>query len=164
MSDAGVMLARSFSLTEFEASETATRLGIDNRVPRELLHHARATCEMLQRIRDHLSVHFKRDCPIILTSGYRCLQLNRQKGSADSSEHVQARAADWKVLRSFGTTLQICRILAPLVDDLQIGQLINEHPNHGWIHTGIRTPSKIINRVITITHDGTRAGIQEAQA
>lgn len=159
-----VMLARSFSLAEFEFSHEAQRLGIDNRVPRELLPAARATCEMLQRIRDHLSAHFKRDCPLILSSGYRCLELNRRVGSNDNSDHPKALAADWRTMAWTGRPIDICHILAPLVDALNIGQLINEYPSAdgGWVHTSQRTPNKIVNRVITITHAGTRAGIQEA--
>lgn len=164
MSAAGVMLAPSFSLAEFEASETATRLGIDNRVPLELLANARETCAMLQRIRDWLSAHFKRDCPLIVSSGYRCLLLNRAIGSGDTSDHLQARAADWRVLRGFGTSMEVCRLLAPRVDELRIGQLINEYPPEGWVHTSTHVPAKVINRVITITHAGTSAGVVPALA
>jgi len=166
MTAAGVMLAPAFSLAEFERSSTATRLQIDNRVPLELLPNARETCALLQRIRDHLSAHFKRDCPLILSSGYRCLLLNRAVGSKDDSDHIRARAADWRVLRAFGSPTDICRLLAPRVDELQIGQLIDEYPDtgDGWVHTSTHVPAKAFNRVITITHAGTHAGITPALA
>lgn len=159
-----MQLAANFSLEEFEASETATRLEIDNRVPRHLLANARETCEMLQRIRDALSVHFAEDCPIVLSSGYRCLLLNRAKGSKDTSDHILARAADWRTLSRFGTPTEISRLLSARVDELEIGQLINEYPPGGWIHTSTRRPDKLVNRIITITHAGAQVGINGAQA
>jgi uncharacterized protein YcbK (DUF882 family) len=154
-----VKLTRNFTLEEFEASETATRRGIANRVPNELLNYARRTAEMLQRIRDFLTDLRGIEIPINLTSGYRSLTVNRAIGSADTSDHVQALAADWRA-PAFGTPTEICQVLAGRVDELQIGQLINEYPTgNGWVHTGARTPTKLINRIITITHDGTKVGV-----
>ena len=155
-------LTANFELWEFEQSQEASRLGIDNRVPGELMGYMRETAEMLQRIRDYLSSLRGFAVRINVTSGYRCLLLNRQIGSADSSDHVQAMAADWRA-PIFGTPIELCRVLAPMVDELRIGQLINEYPDrNGWVHTSIRTPAKIVNRVITITAAGTSSGVNAA--
>lgn len=152
-------LTANFSLEEFEASQTATRLGIDNRVPAESLPYIKETAEMLQRIRDFLTETAGRDIPITVTSGYRCLLVNRTIGSKDTSDHVQGMAVDWRA-RRFGTPTEICRALVPHVIGLGIGQLINEYPDgNGWVHTSIRTPMHALNRIITITADGTRVGI-----
>jgi zinc D-Ala-D-Ala carboxypeptidase len=159
-----VQLTANFTLEEFEQSETAVRMRLDNRVPKALLANAKATVEMLQGIRDYLSKVFNEDCPMILTSGYRCIELNRAKGSSDSSDHVQANAADWRVLRRFGSSMEICHILEDRIDELGIGQLINEYPTEGWIHTSRKPPTKAVNRVITITHAGTRMGITPSWA
>lgn len=155
-------LTVDFSLEEFEASGTATRLQIPNRVPNDLMGYALKTAEMLQRIRNFLSRHMGVDVQIHLTSGYRCLLLNRQIGSKDTSDHVKAMAADWRAPRA-GDPYTICKLLAPEIERLQIGQLINEYPDgNGWVHTSTRVPAKVINRVITITHAGTQAGVQKA--
>ncbi len=156
-----ILLADNFSLDEFEASSLATRLGITNRVPNELMENARATAAMLQRIRNKLGELLGRDIPIHVTSGYRCLMLNRELRSADTSDHLEALAADWRAPAA-GTPTRICTLLAPFVDELHIGQLINEYPDgNGWVHTSVRLPRKRMNRVITITRAGTDVGIHD---
>lgn len=152
-------LTANFSLEEFEASQTATRLGIDNRVPAESLPYIKETAEMLQRIRDFLTTKAGHEVPITVTSGYRCLLLNRTQGSKDTSDHIKGMAADWRAPK-FGTPTEICRALVPEIQKLEIGQLINEFPDrNGWIHTSIRTSMHALNRIITITTDGTQVGI-----
>ena len=60
-------LTKNFTLEEFERSDTAKRLGIDNHVPQFAVERLRTLCEkVLQPVRDHFGV------PIIITSGYRC--------------------------------------------------------------------------------------------
>jgi len=42
----------------------------------------------MQRLRDELSLHFGKDIPLKITSGYRELQYNRSLKSSDNSFHV----------------------------------------------------------------------------
>jgi uncharacterized protein YcbK (DUF882 family) len=157
-----VKLTPNFTLEELEASNEATRKRIENKVPNDLLPNMRKTAEMLQRIRDYLSEQRGVDIPITVSSGYRSLLVNRAIGSSDTSDHVQALAVDWRA-PTFGTPTEICKALAHRVEDLQIGQLINEYPgDNGWVHAGARQPRKMINRVITITHNGTSVGVHAA--
>jgi uncharacterized protein YcbK (DUF882 family) len=153
-------ITEHFSLAEFERSQAASRAGISNRVPTELLPNARRTLEMMQRIRDYLSTLAGRDVPIHLTSGYRCLVVNRMIGSRDTSDHVQALSCDWEA-PSFGEPDVIAAVLAPQVGALGIGQLILEYPPDGWVHTSAKLPAKAVDRVITITRDGVFAGIKQ---
>ena len=139
-----------FSLEEFTASDTAARLGIDNRLPDELRENALKTLEMMERIRFHI------DAPISITSGYRCKALNGVIGSKPGSDHTLALACDFCAPKA-GTPLQIAASLAPVIKIIGIGQLILEFGT--WVHVSTRIPDKIINRVITIDKDGTRAGI-----
>jgi zinc D-Ala-D-Ala carboxypeptidase len=139
-----------FSLEEFTASDTAARLGIDNRVPDNLLENVMTTLQMMERIRFHI------DAPISITSGYRCEALNRAVGSKQGSDHTLAFACDFKAPKA-GTPFQIAASLAPVFKIVGIGQLILEFGT--WVHVSTRIPDKIINRVITIDKDGTRAGI-----
>jgi hypothetical protein len=157
-----IRLTPNFTLEEFERSMTATRRQLPNRVPNDLMVYARRTAEMLERIRRFLTDLSGRECYITITSGYRCLTLNRAIGSSDTSDHVQAMAADW-ICPTFNTPTEVCRVLAGRCDELGIGQLINEYPaRNGWVHTSIRTPNKIMNRVVTITDTGTSVGIHSA--
>ena len=139
-----------FTLPEFTASDTAARLGIDNRVPDDLLENAMTTLQMMERIRFHI------DAPINITSGYRCEALNRAVGSKPGSDHTLAFAVDFKAPKA-GTPFQIAASLAPVFKIIGIGQLILEFGT--WVHVSTKIPDKIINRVITIDKTGVRAGI-----
>lgn len=160
-------LSLNFTLAEFTASETAARHGIDNDLPAELLANAKATCEMLERIRKFLTdkLGALHGAPIFITSGYRGLKLNALIGGKPNSAHTQALAADWHCPMA-GRPIEICRLLAPHVDDLGIGQLINEFPGvngagGGWVHTQVTKPVQAVNRVITIARSGVYPGILE---
>ena len=158
-------LSPHFTLAEFIASGEASRRGISNDIPIELLANAKRTTEMLERIRAFLSERAGRDVPLLLSSGFRCIALNRAIGSKDDSDHPKALAADWTA-PMFGRPTEIAKALAPHVDAPGIGQLINEYPSEwgGWVHTGVSIPSVAANRVITITAAGARAGITQEQA
>lgn len=151
-------LTPHFTLAEFTRSQTAARKGWPNQVPADLMVNAVATAEMLERIRAYLSERAGRTVPITITSGYRNFVLNRALGSSDSSDHTRAMAADFEA-PAFGTPLQVCRALAPVVDQLNIGQLINEFPPTGWVHVSTRRPTREVNRIITINRHGTFAGL-----
>lgn len=147
-------MTQHFSLAEFTASARATALGIDNTLPLDLMPNATRTMEMLERIRSTLGA------PVLLTSGYRCLELNRAVGGANGSDHVLALAADW-TSPMFGSPLDACRLLAPLARMLGIGQLIYECPKRDrqWVHT---SAGKSPGNILTIGPGGTtRAGILE---
>ncbi len=154
-----MQLTKNFSIREFTHSSTAIRLGINNTLPAILVGNAIATCNMLERIREHLSSLANKDIPIIVNSGYRCLPLNRALKSSDKSHHVTAEAVDFEA-PAFGSPTDICVALAPMVGVLKIGQLINEYPDRsGWVHVSTKLPEKLMNRIITIKADGTHVGI-----
>lgn len=146
-------LTEHFDLWEFERSDAAVRHGIDNRVPAGLVGAVVDTARMLERIRTRLWRAVGFECPLILTSGYRSLELNRLIGSRDSSDHVQGRAADF-IAPYAGTPQQVVNFLLPWVTDLGIGQLVLEYPDSpsGWVHVSTAVPRLDVNRVIAITH------------
>lgn len=145
-------LTKNFSLQEF----TATSYDVDNTLPSHLLPHAVRTCEKLEKIRAYLSEVAGRPCPIFISSGFRCLKLNRMLNSDDTSDHVKAAAADWTA-PAFGTPYETALALQPMVNQLGIGQLILEYGR--WIHTSTNLPVRPINRVITYTKSGVLVGI-----
>lgn len=149
-------LSQHFSMAEFTASDTAARKGIDNSLPEALLPNAIETAEMMEKIRAVLGSK-----PIIITSGYRSAVLNAAIGSSGASDHPKACAVDFKC-PEFGTPYEVAKHLSTKIDSLGIGQLIYEFGPGGWIHVSTRKPSKVINRVITISLRGTEAGIQRA--
>lgn len=151
-------LSTHFTLDEFTASDTAQRLSINNDLPIELLSSAIESAGMMERIRGHLGMLAGKPIPIIVTSGYRCPELNRKIGSSDISDHRKAMALDFKA-PAFGSPLQVCQALAPVVSVLGIGQIIYEH---SWVHVSTRTPDKLINRIITVQGRDYVPGIVEA--
>lgn len=151
-------LSTHFTLDEFIQSDTAERMGINNSLPPELGDNAIGTAAMLERIRAYLVEKSGRNIPIIITSGYRCPQLNRAIGSGDTSDHRKAMAADFRA-PEFGTPLEVCKALAPVVSVLGVGQIIYEH---SWVHVSTRIPDKLINRIITVSGRDYIPGIVEA--
>lgn len=83
-------LSENFTYKEFEESETADKLGIDNTITRDLIRNniKELVFHVLQPLRD------KFDVPIHINSGYRCLKLNAAIGGVPSSQHVMGQAAD----------------------------------------------------------------------
>ena len=83
-------LSENFTYKEFEESETADKLGIDNTIKRDLIRNniKELVFHILQPLRD------KFDVPIHINSGYRCLKLNAAVGGVPSSQHVMGQAAD----------------------------------------------------------------------
>lgn len=149
-------LSQHFTLAELTRSSVAKARGIDNTPPPELLPRLVRTAEMLERIRSTLQ------CPVIITSGYRCPELNRAVGSRSTSDHTQGHAADI-VAPGFGTPAEVARLLAPLVSVLGIGQLILEQVGgKSWVHVSTYEPERAINRIITVTDAGTVPGIVSA--
>jgi hypothetical protein len=151
-------LTPHFTLAELTRSQTAARRGIDNDPPATLYPALRATAEMLERIRAFLSQAAGHDVPLHISSGYRSPALERLVSGREFGDHLLGCAADWEA-PAFGPPIEIARVLAPEVDRLAIGQLINEFPPHGWIHTSTRVPARAVNRVITIARTGVWPGV-----
>lgn len=150
-------LSTHFMLAEFTASDTALRLGIDNSLPPELLPMAILTAQMMERVRDALCYRANAEVPILVSSAYRCMALNKAIGST-GKDHPLMLAVDFKAPK-FGTPLAVCKVLVPQMDALGIGQLIYEHT---WVHVSRRKPEKLINRVLTLQgRGGYAAGIVE---
>jgi len=82
-------LSEHFTLREFEQSETAKKYGIDNSVPSKYIPVLQQLCkEVLEPLRSFVGQ------PIIISSGYRCNQLNIKVGGAYASQHTLGEAAD----------------------------------------------------------------------
>ena len=154
-----MQLTQHFTLEEFTASDTAQRLRIDNSLPSELIAEAIKTAEMAERIRSLLCKLAGKEVPIQITSGYRCLALNRALDSSDTSDHRKMAALDFKAPK-FGPPIMVCRAIKPVMRELGIGQLIYEFDS--WVHVGRPEPAREINRVLTINAKGVRPGILES--
>lgn len=80
-----------FTFLEMIKSSTADKNNIDNNPTNpEIIDNINYTMERLDEIRD------KYGKPIIITSGYRCQELNKKVGGKSNSFHLKGLAADLK--------------------------------------------------------------------
>lgn len=131
------MITANFALSEFVASHTATRLGIDNTPPATVVATlTNILIPAMQQVRDLLGV------PVIIKSGYRCQHLNAVVRGSPSSDHLTGHAADF-VAPAFGDPLKICRLLQSKIELLRFDQLIYEV---GWVHISfnVRRRSQVL--------------------
>ncbi|MBO5084675.1 MAG: peptidase M15 [Bacteroidaceae bacterium] len=78
-----------FTIQELTASATALREGIDNR-PNKCAYHLLHV--LVQQLLDPIREAWGE--PIVVSSGYRCKQLNALVGGAKYSHHILGCAAD----------------------------------------------------------------------
>jgi hypothetical protein len=142
-------LTQHFTLQELTASDTAVRLRINNTPTPQVIGELQKTAELLEVVRRLLG-----DVPLRVSSGYRCLDLNRSLRSSDTSAHIPGRAADFTA-PGFGTPLEICRALANQVAALKFDQLIHEF--NAWVHIGRADDPR--QELLTIDNTGTRTGL-----
>lgn len=84
-----IQLTPHFKLSEFENSSTARARGINNKVPEHLIPSLKTLCtEVLEPLRAIVKE------PIIISSGYRCPQLNAAVGGSKTSQHMKGEACD----------------------------------------------------------------------
>lgn len=140
-----MILTENFTLEELYASATADRKNIDNKpdlvARRNLIKLAQ---NILQPIRDE----YKH--PIIVNSGYRCPELNKIVGGAQTSQHMKGEAADISCVHTKKAYLfsLIRRMMSQ--GKIKVGQLIWEYGDDNepaWIHVSLPTAGKL-NQVI----------------
>ena len=117
----------NFTISELLHSDTASKLGIKN-IPTDaqtLDNMFYLIVECLQPIREKIGK------PMIITSGYRCLDLNRKLQSKDTSQHARGQAVDF-VIKGMSVTdvVKFIRNCGVTFD-----QLIEEHGKDStWVH------------------------------
>lgn len=114
-------LSKNFTLSELTKSSTATRLAIDNTpTTADIDNLTDLTQNVLQHVRDRFG-------KVVVTSGFRCFQLNHAIGGSNFSQHIIGAAADFTVP---GRTL--IDVATWIRDHLTFDQLILEFDS--WLH------------------------------
>lgn len=126
-------LTDNFSLKEFEVSDTAARLGVDNSVPKNLMPNIITLASWLQVLRNRLCKHLGKEVQIVVSSGYRCPALNKAIGGSKTSSHMSALAADIRVPGLSVDTL--FSLIDELMWDMPADQVIHEFGR--WVHVGL---------------------------
>jgi hypothetical protein len=136
------LITPNFWLSEFLASDTATRLGLPNRPDAAALEALRTvTIPGVQSLRNCLSM------PVFVTSGYRAPAVNQAVGSSSTSQHVLGLAADLKCPQ-MGSPLTIARyLLQHWSHDFE--QLIQEGD---WLHVGFPPVGQKGRRQVLTAH------------
>ena len=133
-------LSEHFVLAEFERSATAAANGIDNSCPYQYIPVLQQLCKtILEPLRQHFGE------PVIISSGYRCNQLNIKVGGAYASQHTLGEAAD--IVPPYNqrqTPHSLHDWFEWLKDNTDFDQLILEHDSKGcyWIHVSCRRNRK----------------------
>jgi len=117
-------LSKHFTLSEMTVSQTASRKGIDNTPGQKEIAALALLCkEVLEPIRAHF------DRPVIVTSGFRSVALNKRIGGSATSQHCKGEAADFTVPGV--SNFELCKWMER---NLNYDQLIYEYGESGWVH------------------------------
>jgi hypothetical protein len=124
-------LSAHVTLAEFENSPTATTHGINNKMNESQIASAKLLCEnVFEPLRIHLNT------PIKISSGFRCVQLNKMIGGSKTSQHTKGEAMDIKIgAKGFNF----------IKDNLNFDQLIWEFGNDDnpqWVHVSFSSRNR----------------------
>ena len=115
-------LSDHFTLDELTFSQTAVRHGINNNPSSSVRNNLKILADNLEKIRTLLG-H-----PIRISSGFRCMELNRKIGGSVNSSHMDGLAADFTCER-FGKPIDIVKAL--FKSGIKVDQVIEEGT---WVH------------------------------
>ena len=119
-----IMASPNFSMDELTHSNTAERHGIDNTPNDNEKENLYKLAMEMEDVRELLN-----NKPIFISSGYRCLALNKLLGSKKTSSHIKGLAADF-TCRQFGTPNEI--VFALINSSIPYDQVILEFDR--WVH------------------------------
>ena len=131
-----------FTISELTASATALREGIDNR-PNKCAYHLLHVLvdQLLDPIREAWGE------PIVVSSGYRCKELNELVGGVKNSHHMLGCAADL-IAGNRADHRKLFRLIQQMQQEgkIRFTQLIAEN-DYRWIHISY-VPSDLKCQVI----------------
>lgn len=124
-------LSAHVTLAEFENSPTATTHGINNKMSETQIASAKLLCEnVFEPLRIYLNT------PIQISSGFRCVQLNKMIKGSSTSQHCKGEAMDIKIgAKGFHF----------IKDKLNFDQLIWEFGNDenpAWVHVSFSSRNR----------------------
>ena len=142
-----MQLSKHFSLSEFEKSSTATRLGIKNKAGSGEIKNLTDLCYAVLE-----PVRAKFEKPILVTSGFRSEELCVAIKSSKTSQHTKGQAVDFEIMGI--SNLQVALWIQ---NNCDFDQLIlefwkeEEGANSGWVHC---IYNEVRNRKQVLTFDG----------
>jgi hypothetical protein len=123
-------ISKHITFTEATKSNTATRLGIDNKPSPEIIETMKATAEnVFEPIREQCG-------PIRISSFYRSSELNRAIGGAKISQHCKGEAIDIQAINV--TNAELFRVACELDQFDQIIWEFGTLTEPDWIHISFK--------------------------
>ncbi len=138
---APISLSPHFTLAEFVATQ---HRGIDNTPTAPAIANLKYTAMQMEAVRLLLG------CPIIITSGYRCEELNKAVGGQPNSQHLWGQAVDF-IAPSYGPPMTIASRLKD--SGIHFDQCIVEFDR--WVHLSF-VPNNPRCQLLRIDATGTR--------
>ena len=149
-----MQLSEHFTLQDLCYSSTASKLGINNTPPSDIIEKLRYLAI------NGLEPIYKQFGKLTINSGYRGTALNVAVGGASTSQHCKGEAADIEVLGVNNYDLAVW-----IRDNLEFDQLILEFatnlssdPNSGWVHLSLKSANNR-HQLLTIDSSGTKSGL-----
>jgi hypothetical protein len=147
-----MQLSKNLSLAEMIISSEAKRKNINNMPSEDILDNMKKLAiNIFQPIREHFNA------PIHISSGYRCIALNKSIGGASSSQHCSGEAMD---IDMDGTTISNAQIFHWIKDNLVFDQLIWEFgtdANPDWVHVSYESNGKQRKQILKATKKNGKA-------
>lgn len=138
-----IILSKHFKLSEFTRSATASAKKIDNTPSLEIVSNLQQLCiHVLEPLREHFN------CPITISSGYRCQALNTAVGGVATSQHMTGEAADIHITDEATGKRWFLWIMNNLRFDQLIWEKSTPTSTHHWIHVSFRQGGKQRQQVI----------------
>ena len=138
-------LSEHFTLAELTRSDAATRFGLNNTPPADVIAKLGLVC---QHVLEPVRQHYGR--PVTVNSGYRSPAVNKAVKGAATSQHVRGEAVDFEV-----PGVANGDVAAWVRDNLQFDQLILEAytpglPSSGWVHCSWKA-GRLRRSILTFT-------------
>lgn len=121
---------KNFKISELEYSDIAKKYKINNTIPDEFEFNAKRLLEFLQDLRE------KWGSGIIITSGFRCEQLNKLIKGSKTSAHLTCNAVDLYPSNGRFEEFKIF-IIKYLEGKLWDQCIIEKSGKSQWIHLGL---------------------------
>ena len=135
-----MQLTPNFALWEFERSDKAIELGIDNAAAPPIVNNLRVLCAaVLEPWRWLIGVDAEAEVPMEITSGYRCRALNKVVKGVALSRHLTGEGADCKPV-GFDVVEAFASLHELAMDGIPVDKAILYAPERGGhVHVAYST-------------------------